>query len=288
MKTQQPIRSSWASRAGFLAVPALGLAIVAGFGAVDAQAVVYFSDGFETQTDPLGNPPIGVRWSDNGLGNNHDIVATPTATGTAALRVNRDGSTDVPNLSAVGNAGALVAGNVVEFSLRINTLLNPSNSVSHNFNGPVQLGFGFSNGVALANFGILNGGSENYFASDAGSGNVDLGVTAPRNTNAYDTVRLVLSLTEPAAGQLGGTYEVFIDIDDTDGLTTNSLGVFDLAAQSIPVAESTNPTIRIARGPSTSDVYYDDISITLVPEPGSMALAMIGGSLLIARRRRSA
>lgn len=279
----QKIKQSLALCGGVLVAAAgCGLAVET------AQATVYFSDGFETQTDPLGNPPVGVRWSDSGLGNNHDIVASPVASGAAALRVNRDGSTDVPNLSAVGNAGALVAGNVVEFSLRINTMLNPDNNTSHNFNSPIQLNIGFANGVSLANFGTLGGGSENYFASDAGSGNADLGVTIPRNTNAYDTVRLVLTLTEPAAGQLGGTYEVFIDIDDTDGLTTNSLGVFDLATQTIPVSESTNPAIRIARGPSTSNVFYDDISISLVPEPGSMALATIGGVLLIARRRRSA
>jgi hypothetical protein len=276
------------SRGGWLAASALGLALTAGVAGTDAGAVVYFADGFETQTDPLGTPPVGVRWSDNGSGNSYDLITSPVATGTTALRVNRDGGTDVPNLLGVGNAGAFVAGNVVEYSFRVNSITNPTNSVSHNFNGNIQVSVSTPSGLNLASFGTLNGGSENYHASDAGNGNVDLGVTVPRNTAAYDTVRLVLSLTEPAAGQIGGTYEVFVDIDDTDGLTTNSLGTYNLATVTLPVSETTNPGVRLSRGPSSSNVLYDDFSITLVPEPGSMALALAGSVLLIGRRRRSA
>lgn len=255
-----------------------------GHGAANAETV-YFYDGFESQTDPLTTPPTGVRWSDNGIGNSYDLVSSPTANGSAALKIIRDGSTDLPNLSGIGDAGALVAGNVVEFSFLINQIAF-DDEPTHNFNAPIQNRVGFSNGVALFNFGTLDGGSENYFVTDGGT-NTDTGVTIPRNTAAYDAVRFVLTLTEPAVGQLGGTYEVFIDTDDADGIASTSRGVYDLNTVTVPASESTNPAFIFQRGLTTSSTLYDDIRISAVPEPGTMALYALGSAAMLVRRRIS-
>jgi len=282
---QKPaLLANWFFRQAGLTVATTVVAAAVGMSGVAGAETVFFYDDFETQADPLIAPPTGVSWSDVGLGNGYDLVASPTAGGVSALRVNRDGATDTGALLAVGNAGALVAGRQVEYSFRINSVLNPDNGVSHNFNGNVQISIMASDSSTLASFGTINGGSENYHASDAGGANVDLGVTMPRNTPAFDTVRVLLTLTEPGVDQIGGTYEIFIDVDDTDGVATNSLGVYNLNTISVPVAQPTNPAFRIARGPSTSNVIFDDISI-YIPEPGSAALLLVGSLACVFRKR---
>jgi len=279
------IRQSVALCGGLLGVPVLGVLASCGLAVGDAQsATVYFSDGFESQTDPLGAPPVGAAWFDSGLGDNHALAAGVGFGGSQALEVIRDNAgTAIPSLTGAGTAGGLVAGNVIEYVFHINQVESPEGT-THNFNAPIQNKIGFANGQALINFGTLSGGSENYFVTNSGV-NVDLGVTIPRNTAAYDALRFVLTLTEPAVGQLGGTYEVFLDVDDADGIATTSRGVFNLTTQVIPVANSTNASFQISRGGFTSTSLYDDISISQVPEPGSVAVAMVGGLLMIVRRR---
>lgn len=256
-------------------------------GVSSGQAAIYFSDGFETQTDPLGNPPTGVAWRDVGNGDNHALVSSPVFAGATALRLNRtNDGTVIPSLIGVGTAGGLVGGNVLEFVFHINQVADPLSNTTHNFNAPIQNGIGFSNGQTLLSFGTLNGNLETYHVTDAGS-NVNLGVAVPRNTAAYDALRFVLTLTNPTPTTLGGTYEVFIDTDDADGVATTSRGVYNLTARTIPVSEGTNPSIRLSRGSFTSASLYDDISISDVPEPASLAMALVGGLMMIGRGRRA-
>ncbi len=272
----------------------LGLVLAAGLagGSLASQAeaqVTYFYDGFEAQTDPLGNPPTGLAWRDNGLGDNHAIVTSPVATGTQALQLIRSNDGSTPNLRGVSDPGALVAGNTIEVVFHIDQQAL-TGEPSHAFNGPIQIGVGFSNGQNLLRFGTLDANaSQNYFTSNDATVGTDLGVSVPVNSAGYDAIRLVLSLTEPAPGQLGGTYQVFLDTDDADGVaTTQRGGTFNLATLAVPGSESTNASFNLARGPSTSTSFYDDISITqVIPEPGSMALLTSGGVLVLARRRRS-
>lgn len=265
----------------------LSVACLSGFLAGGAgAATTYFSDGFENQTNPLKAPDIGLSWSDNGTGHNYDLTTTSgqVNSGTTALKTNTPGGGVAMNLLGTGTSGALVAGNVIQYVINVNQL-TLTGDPAHNFNAPIQLSLTTSAGAKLAQIGTLNGGSEDYEATNAGTAQ-DLGVKVPRNTVPYDTLRVVMTLTSPGLNQIGGTYDFYVKIDG--GAEQKLASGFVLNTVTLPSSNATNPAFVIQRGGSTSTSFYDDISITSVdlPEPSTISAVTLIGGVALRRRKR--
>lgn len=260
-------------------------------------ATVLFSDGFENQTDPLGAPPVGESWSPSGGGN----IDLSTNVGPPSRVLN--GTTSIKQLLGgsyigLGNSGGLVAGNTVEYVFNVNVLNDGGGDPSHTFNAPVQIALGFSNGSLgqLARIGLIAPGGENEYAATNGATIVASSVTALANTAGFDKLRAVLTLTSPAAGQIGGTYDVFVSRDG--GAETQIADDFALTPKAIPdgpdvdtlAGDDTRPAFSISRGGSSASPFYDDISITAtapaVPEPAALGLGAAAFGMLLARRNR--
>jgi len=95
-------------------------------------------------------------------------------------------------------------------------------------------------------------------------------------------------LAVSGSATLGGTLDVtlldgaFFDIDDTfEFLTAGSIGsVFDDVI--LPTNDSGNPVFALSYGPD----YVMLTAIEPVPEPGMLSLMVLGGLLLLVRRKR--
>jgi hypothetical protein len=267
-------------------------------GAASASAqTVLFSDGFENEPvsaadglDPIGTPDIGVSWTQSAGSGAHgvDIAGTP-ALGTRSMRVLREGVPPLGPSNGQANGlslpGAIAAGNLVE--VKWSNRLTTEGSVTHRFNSPMQMSIGHSNSsynndLAFILIGDANGGAYHYSNSTtqyAGSTSTAIQATL----DGWDSLRAVLNIQQVSPTQMGGTYDLYLTLSGgVEQQVANDAVLFNTT---IPGADPTSMQLRIGKGPSTAFIYYDDISVTLVPEPSLATAGLATAGLLVVRRR---
>ena len=106
-----------------------------------------------------------------------------------------------------------------------------------------------------------------------------LGGVAPTNASFQDGFTITLSLFDDDTWTITSTGLLATDLNGSGSLTTTGTGIFDYDA----IAADLTPYVGI-QGESGGKITVDRITVTAIPEPGSLALLGLGG-LLIARRR---
>jgi hypothetical protein len=275
------------------------MVVVCASGATAASAAtVYFQDGFEnepvsaTGAEPIGPPDVGVSWTQSpGSGaRGVDIVASP-AVGTRSMRLLREPAPPFGPSNGQANGlslpGAIVDGNLLE--VKWSNRLSTEGPVTHRFNAPMQMSIGhagsnYDNDLAFILVNDPNNGAYAYSNSTAQYGNLTSSNTLI-SLDAWDTLRAVLSLTQVDATTMGGTYDLFVSLagGPEQQLANDAL----LSHTTIPAGDPSSMQLRISKGLSTSVMYYDDISVTQVPEPSALGLSAVACGLLAVRRRRN-
>lgn len=277
---------------------ALGLSALSSVGVGSASAQVLFQDDFEDEPisaadglTPIGAPNIGVSWTESAGSGAHgiDILGSP-AIGTRSMRTQREPAPPLGPSNGQANGltlpGAIVPGNIVE--VKWSNQLSTLGVTKHRFNGPMQMSLGHSNSnynndLAFIQVGDAGNGTYVYGNSTAQYGNPTSSGVQP-SLDAWDTLRVVMTLTGDATS-IGGTYDLFVSIaGGAEQQLANDATLFNTV---IPAVDPTSMQLRIGRGPFAADVYYDDLSVTIVPEPTVMALGAGAGGLLALRRRRT-
>jgi len=278
----------------------LGVLAVGGWVVPLTSAQTYFSDGFENEPisaadglTPIGPPDVGISWTEGGASGAHgiDIVDSP-AIGTRSMRVLREGTPPLGpsngRIDGLSLPGAIVDGNIVE--VKWSNQLSTLGPITHRFNGPMQMSIGhagsnYDNDLAFILVNDAGGGTYHYSNSTTQyGGSTSTGVQP--SLDAWDTLRAVITFDQVDATHMGGTYDLFVSLG---GGAEQQLADDALLFQSvIPATDPTNMQLRIGKGPFTAFIYYDDISITFVPEPSVLALGVAGCGLLSLRRRRRA
>ncbi len=169
--------------------------------------------------------------------------------------------------------GALAAGQAFSFSEQLNNGSNPGNG------GPSNLGFSLddSSGNVLFNF-AAQGGGPGYLLTDATQTAVPE-TTVGYNYHAIDTFSFALN----SVGPTSAAYTFTASGGSVSGGTQSFIGTISMLTGGITQADIYNNN-----GGEGSDVQFDNLAITNVPEPVSLAVAGLGAaSLLIRRRSRS-
>lgn len=166
--------------------------------------------------------------------------------------------------------GALAAGQDFSFIDELNNGSNPTNG------GPSNLGFSLedSNGNVLFDFHV-QGGGPGYLLSDATQTDT-VEFSVPYNYHAIDSFSFALTSVGPttaaytftaSGGNVSGGSQSF-----TGTVSTLTGGISQVA-------------IYNNNGGQGSDLEFDNLAITNVPEPVSLGTASFGAALLLGRRR---
>jgi hypothetical protein len=276
----------------------LGLVVFSLVGSFSASAqTILFSDGFENEpvsaadgSTPIGPPDVGVSWTQSAGSGNHgvDIVSAP-ALGTRSMRVLREGVPPLGPSNGQANGlslpGAILPGNVVE--VKWSSRLSTEGPVTHRFNAPMQMSIGMAGSNYNADLAFVlvndpNGGAYAYTNSTAQYGNITSSTILP-SLDAWDTLRAVLRMTQTSATTIGGNYDLYVSVGG--GAEQQIVAGALLSDSTIPAIDPTSMQLRIGKGPSTAFIYYDDLSVTLVPEPGCIGASLAVVGLLVVRRR---
>ncbi len=185
-----------------------------------------------------------------------------------------------PGYPTSGNSGIALGGSVNSYNTFAGGALAIGQTVSINFvmraTDPAANGFPAGQvGVSLLNgsggpsgsgdaitFYIYGGGPGNYFYTDAGSTAASAGPMTYQYQSAFN-----IAFTVTGAG----TYSAVAGSDSWSGAFSGSLAGIDVFNDA---------------GGNGSDVGFNNL--TVVPEPGTIALAGIGFALLVGNRCRSA
>jgi len=262
-------------------------------------AQIVFQDNFEdepvsvTGSEVIGAPQVGVSWTEGvaTLSGTRGVDISDLRTiGTRSLRVLREGTPPLGpsngNIDGISLANTALDGNVVEVKWS-NYLSSVDGAIGHRFNSPMQMSIGmagsdYSADLAFISIGDGGNGSYHYTNSTAQYGNItSSGVQS--SLDAWDTIRAVLTLDQIDASTMGGTYDLFVSIGG--GAEQQLVNDALLSNSTIPGINSTNMQLRIGKGPSTAHIYYDDVSVTVVPEPTALALGGVIAGMLSLRRR---
>ncbi len=167
--------------------------------------------------------------------------------------------------------GALAANQDFSFVEQLNNGSNPSNG------GPSNLGFSLedSSGNALFDFHV-QGGGPGYLLSDATQTGTVSGVGY--NYHAIDTFSFTLNSVGPATA----AYSFTASGGSVAGGSQAYTGTISMLTGGI-----SQVAIYNNNGGEGSDVQFDDLAITNVPEPVSLAAVGTGMAMLMIRRRRS-
>jgi hypothetical protein len=167
--------------------------------------------------------------------------------------------------------GALSAGQAFSFIEQLNNGSNPTNG------GPSNLGFSLedSTGIPLFDFHV-QGGSAGYLLTDATQTGVTE-TTVPYNYHSIDSFSFAItSVTGPTAN-----YAFTASGGNVQGGSQTFTGTISLATGGISQADIYNNN-----GGQGSDLQFDNLAITNVPEPVSIsAMGLLAGSMLIRRRK---
>jgi PEP-CTERM motif len=166
--------------------------------------------------------------------------------------------------------GALAAGQAFSFVEQLNNGSNPGNG------GPSNLGFSLddSSGNVLFDF-AAQGGGPGYLLTDATQTAVPE-TTVPYNYHSIDTFSFALN----SVGPTSAAYTFTASGGNVSGGTQSFTGTISMLTGGITQADIYNNN-----GGEGSDVQFDDLAITNVPEPVSFGLAGLGAASLLARRR---
>jgi hypothetical protein len=173
--------------------------------------------------------------------------------------------------------GALASGQDFSFEYQLNNGSNATNG------GPSNLGFSLddSSGNALFDF-HTQGGAAGYYLTDA-TQTLTLESNVPYNYQAIDTFSFILNNAATGAYTftVSGTPPSYNLLGPPLALQTFT-GTISMATGGITQADIYNNN-----GGQGSDLQFDYLSITNVPEPVSFTMAGVAmASLLIRRRRR--
>ncbi len=208
--------------------------------------------------------------------NNTDLTTPGAAQG---FDIYCNGTQNTPTAGSATDAttairpftGALAANQDFSFVDQLNNGSNPSNG------GPSNLGFSLedSSGNALFDFHV-QGGGPGYLLSDATqTGTVESGVGY--NYHAIDTFSFTLNSVGPATA----AYTFTASGGSVSGGSQTYTGTISMLTGGI-----SQVAIYNNNGGQGSDIQFDNLSITNVPEPVSISAAGIGAALLMIRRRR--
>lgn len=139
--------------------------------------------------------------------------------------------------------------------------------------------FGSNSSTDVGQVRILALGDTTGFVSTTGTADDFTGAGggnwAARADTVY-TLRLTATLT-------GGTLNLTFGVFDAAG--TTQIGTSATGADTSPLTgQSFGLRSRIGAGGSPQDLFFDNFSI--IPEPGTLALAAAGGLMMLVRRRR--
>jgi hypothetical protein len=167
-------------------------------------------------------------------------------------------------------SGALAAGQAFSFNEQLNNGSNPGNG------GPCNLGFSLddSSGNALFNFAV-QGGGPGYLLTDATQTAVPE-TTVPYNYHGIDTFSFALN----SVGATSASYTLTASGANVTGGTQSFTGTISMLTGGITQADIYNNN-----GGDGSDVQFDNLAITNVPEPVTFAIVGLGAASLLARRR---
>jgi hypothetical protein len=282
-----------------LAIFAVGVSSLA-VGRSSAQVV--FQDDFENQTvgNTVGAPEIGQPYVVGATSGLHgaNIVSTP-ALGTKSLRITRESVPPIgpsnADISAISLPGTVVNGNTVE--LKVSHYLQDEGSGV--FNDPLQLAIGevksnFNNDFTFLDLSDGGGGfpSHNY-AYYTGPGqfqtknqtNTVASINPDTTTGKWDTLRVDFHFSQLDATHMGGTFDFFVSVNGAPEVQLASNALMETADMSLS-PDPTSLQVRIVKGPSSGIDYYDNMSVTVAPEPSFMGLGAVIGGILSARRAR--
>jgi hypothetical protein len=173
--------------------------------------------------------------------------------------------------------GALASGQVFSFKEQVNNGSNPSNG------GPSNLGFSLedASGNVLFDF-HTQGGASGYFLSDA-TQTQTLESNVPYNYQAIDTFSFTLN------NAATGAYTFTVSgTPPSYNLSGPPLALQTFTGTISPASGGISQVaIYNNNGGQGSDMQFDNLSITNVPEPISAGMAMIGFTVLASRRRRA-
>lgn len=166
--------------------------------------------------------------------------------------------------------GALAAGQAFSFNEQLNNGSNPTNG------GPCNLGFSLndSSGNALFDFHV-QGGGPGYLLTDATQTAVTES-TVPYNYHGIDS----FSFTLNSVGATTAAYTFTASGGNVTGGSQTFTGSISMLTGGITQAEIYNNN-----GGQGSDVQFDQLAITNVPEPVSFAIVGLGAASLLIRRR---
>jgi len=261
------------------------------------NAQVKFSDNFENEPvsaanglDVIGAPDVGQSWTEGNAtvsgAHGVDIVGSPVI-GTRSMRLTREGAPPVGpsngNIDGISLPNTILDGNVVEVKWSIQLF----GGAGHRFNGPMQVSIGhagsdYSNDSAFISIGDGGNGTYTYTNSTAQYGGSTSSGVQP-SLSAWDAVRAVLTYDQVDATTMGGTYDLFVSLNG--GAEQQLVNDALLGHTSLAVTDPTSMQLRFGTGPFTSYSHYDDVSITVVPEPTALALGGVIAGMLSLRRR---
>jgi hypothetical protein len=166
--------------------------------------------------------------------------------------------------------GALAAGQAFSFKEQLNNGSNPGNG------GPCNLGFSLddSSGNVLFNFAV-QGGGPGYLLTDATQIAVPE-TTVPYNYHGIDTFTFALN----SVGATSAAYTFTASGASVTGGSQSFSGTISMLTGGVTQADIFNNN-----GGEGSDVQFDNLAITNVPEPVSFAVLGFGVASLLTRRR---
>ena len=166
--------------------------------------------------------------------------------------------------------GALAAGQAFSFKEQLNNGSNPGNG------GPCNLGFSLddSSGNVLFNFAV-QGGGPGYLLTDATQIAVPE-TTVPYNYHGIDTFTFALN----SVGATSAAYTFTASGASVTGGSQSFSGTISMLTGGVTQADIFNNN-----GGEGSDVQFDNLAITNVPEPVSFAMLGFGVASLLTRRR---
>ena len=167
--------------------------------------------------------------------------------------------------------GALAAGQAFSFIDQLNNGSNPGNG------GPCNLGFSLedSSGNPLFDFHV-QGGGPGYLLTDATQSAV-AETTVPYNYHAIDNFNFALGSVGPTTA----AYTLTVSGGNVSGGSQTFTGTISMLSGGI-----SQVAIYNNNGGQGSDLQFDDLAITNVPEPVSLSFALLASGTLLVRRRR--